>query len=206
MTLVRPIRMDGSPLFREIPKLAINMVFWKFGPLNAEGKPTSMSIGAGGRANEDGNLEMCVDEEKNYFLITSDDFTEGFAGEIPNDLKNLDVFPVQLVPTARARFRLVDADGKPLAGQEVFAFVNVRNRFDASSGGLRVGDVLRTDEDGLITVPVPALGDLKERYYYRLQLSLLKQNTNVEISGNLDFAPEKSGETLDVQELHVEMK
>jgi hypothetical protein len=200
---VRPIRGDGSPLFQTVPQMAINMVFWRCISFTAEGKPTKMSIGSGGLANEEGNLEMCLEEGANLIFITNDDYTEGYAGEIPNNLKNLEVFPIQLVPLAQVQLRLVDTDGKPLSAQEVFCYANLWDEFNMGSGGLRVGDVLRTDENGLLKIPVPALGELKERFQYSLQLDLLKTNTDAKISGNLKFAPEKSGEILDVQEIQI---
>ena len=114
---VRPIRGDGSPLFQKVPQMANNMVFWRSGPPDAEGKPTTLSIGSGGSVNEEGNLEMCLEEGANLIFITNDNYTEGYAGEIPNNLKNLEVFPIQLVPLAQVQLRLVDVDGKPLSAQ-----------------------------------------------------------------------------------------
>ncbi len=195
---IRPLRVDGSPLFKgntsdTEPYRAIHAVTWKFNR-DENGKIISGGVGSGGRANDDGNLVMNLNETNQYLFLMSDDFREGFAGELPGDLENLAVYPVQLGPPATAILVLVDENKKPLADCDVRYYVSVQ-RLRHGSGGLG-GKTLRSDENGVIRVPVPALGKLKEVFSYKLTLTGVK--VGAKFSAEMDFAPEKSEETLTV--------
>ena len=195
---IQPLRMDGSSLFKGNtfdmePYRAIHAVTWKFNR-DENGKIISGGVGSGGRANDDGNLEMNLNETNQYLFLMSDDFREGFAGELPGDLENLAVYPVQLAPPATAILVLVDENKKPLADCDVRYYVSVQ-RLRHGSGGLG-GKTLRSDENGVIRVPVPALGKLKEVFSYKLTLTGVK--VGAKFSAEMDFAPEKSEETLTV--------
>ncbi|MCL2119910.1 MAG: hypothetical protein FWH27_15945 [Planctomycetaceae bacterium] len=186
ITLIRFVHADGTPLFREKVLTPLNFSCWDLGELDALGNPTWGSFSHGADVNDNGDLEISP-KGKAYIHFTSDDFQEGFVGEIPTGLENFTVYSAQLVPTAKARFRILDASKKPLIGQQVFCHVRVRHTLTRSSTGLRAGDAIRTDEQGYITVSVPALGDLADRFWYELIVSFPSQD--VKLRKEPEFRP-----------------
>ena len=196
ITLVRFLRADGTPLFQTSPKHALNLSCWKIGELDASGNPTTLSMGSGGYMNNNGDIEE-VPQGETYILFMSDDFQEGFVGKIPTGLDNLAVYAAQLVPTAKARFRILDASENPLVRRDVFCYVKVKHTLGGEScTGLRVGDVIRTDDQGYVTIPVPALGEFADCFRYQLDVSHPK-NKNVKARIEPIFTPTTPGKTTD---------
>ncbi|MDR1957979.1 MAG: carboxypeptidase-like regulatory domain-containing protein [Planctomycetaceae bacterium] len=203
-TLLRPQHVDGTPVFRQAG-IETNPSFWKFGEPDMNGKPKWHSVDGGNIVNNGGYIEGYMDGVKNYFFLLSGDFEEGYAGEIPNNLKNLEVYPVQLIPAARVRFRLLDASKKPLVHHPVFCSVRIGNvHAPGTSVSMRIrGNTLQTDKDGMATLPVPALGTLKDRFQYRLSV-IDRKNIKGKFPDSRKFAPEKSGDLIDLGDILAE--
>ena len=200
ITLVRFVHADGTSLFRERNRDALNSVRLELRNLDATGKPRSFSIGYGATLNLQGDIELCPDGQS-YILFMSDDFQEGFVGEIPTGLEHFAVVNAPLVPTVKARFRVMDASGKPLIDQDIFCQVTVTHALsEGSSGGLRVGDMIRTDDEGYVTIPVPALGDFADRFRYQLVVSLPK-NPDLKARNRPEFRPPLPGSDIDAGEV-----
>ncbi len=203
ITLVRFVHADDTPLFQKKILTPLNLAHWEFGELDAFGKPKLLSVGSGWDTNENGDFEMCP-EGKTYLLFTTDDFQEGYVGEIPAGLENFAVVNAKLVPTAKAKFRILDASEKPLIGKDVFCYVHVKHSLGQGSyNGLRVGDVIRTDDEGYITIPVPALGDFADRFKYELNVSL-PENQDVKQRSKPEFTPALSNTVTDFGDVFLE--
>ena|GEM_PF-3952305 len=75
------------------------------------------------------------------------------------------VFILKLVRNPRSRTPLVFESANS-QGQKTRGFG------EGSSNGLRVGDLFRTDDQGYVTISVPALGDFSDRFTYHLEAML----------------------------------
>ena len=215
ITLVRLVHEDGTPLFQEKVTRVVNFSYWEIGELDAHGNPSWGSVSVGADFNDNGDIKLISPQrqpyigniginlinrspkEKSYIIYMSNDFQEGFVGEIPTGLENFAVYTAQLAPTVKARFRILDTLGKPLIQQDVSCFVDVKHVLcGESSTGLSVGNVIRTDDAGYITIHVPALGDFADRFRYQLNVEHPK-NLNIKARYEPEFRPPQPGSEID---------
>ena len=197
IAFIRLLQPNGERLLKRIPQKPLNMTYFYT-------RENEAGISSSGITSPDGDLEVMASFERAVLFFMSRDFRWGFAGSIPNNLKNREIFEAKMLPTAKARLRLVDSRTKePCANQSVFLFVKINDQlFAGGTGSLRVGDMLQSDEQGYITFSVPTLGELKASIQYELEFSDLPDGMKP-----LDFpkfTPVMPGETVDLGDVRIE--